>query len=175
MQERTDVATMKGGPITLLGPELTVGDAAPGFTVVDTDLNEVSLCDYADKVVVIAAVPSVDTGVCATETRKFNERATALDDGIVILTVSMDLPFALGRFCAAEGIEQVVPLSDHRDADMGTSYGVLIKGLRLLARSVFVVGRDGKLKHIQIVPEVTDEPDYDAALQAAAEALGQNA
>jgi thiol peroxidase len=162
---------MKGGPLTLLGPELTVGEKAPGFTVVNTDLEDVSLCDYAGKVVIVAAVPSVDTSVCATETRKFNEKAAALDEDVVILTVSMDLPFALGRFCSAEGIEQVVPLSDHRDADFGESYGVLIKDLRLLARSVFVVDREGMLQHVEIVPEVTDEPDYDAALQAASEAI----
>ena len=172
MKERQQAVTMKGDPLTLLGTEPEVGDEAPDFTVVDGELEEVSLYDFEDQVVIIAAVPSVDTSVCAKETRKFNEKAASLSDDIQILTISMDLPFALDRFCSAEGIDQVATLSDHRDADFGESYGVLIKELRLLARSVFVVDRQGKITYKELVSEVTDEPNYDAALEAARQAVG---
>jgi thiol peroxidase len=172
MKERENQITMKGDPLTLLGPELAVGQPAPDFKVLDSELEEVSLSDLDGNTVIIAAVPSVDTSVCATETRTFNEKAADLSDDIRILTISMDLPFALDRFCSAEGIDQVTALSDHRDASFGKGYGVLIKELRLLARSVFVVNADGTLVYKEIVPEVTDEPDYDAALDAARQAIG---
>jgi thiol peroxidase len=169
-QERADAVTMQGSPLTLLGPELKAGDAAPDFTAVDQNLDEVSLSDLKGKTVLISAVPSVDTSVCSLQTQRFNEEAASLPGDVVIVSISQDLPFALGRFCGAEGIERLMVLSDHVDAEFGLAYGVLIKGLRLLARSVFVVGADGTIRYLQIVPEVTDHPDYEAALEAVRQA-----
>jgi thiol peroxidase len=157
---------MKGNPLTLVGKPVTVGEAAPDFTAVANDLSEVKLSKYRGKTVLIAAVPSLDTSVCSLETRRFNEEAAALGDDVVILTISMDLPFAQKRWCGAEGITRVVTLSDHRDASFGLSYGVLIKELRLLARSVFVVAPDGRIVYTELVKEVSKEPDYAAALAA---------
>ncbi|HEY8449292.1 MAG TPA: thiol peroxidase [Bacillota bacterium] len=166
MVERAAAVTMRGQPLTLVGPELKAGDAAPDFTVINNDLRPVTLADYRDQVRILLSVPSLDTAVCDQETRRFNEEAASLGDGVVVLAVSMDLPFAQKRWCAAAGVERVVTLSDHRDASFGTAYGVLIKELRLLARAVFVVDRDGRLAYVQYVPEVTDFPDYEAALAA---------
>ena len=165
-KERAGLVTMKGEPLTLLGPALTVGDRAPDFTAVDRQWNVVSLDDFRGKVVLISAVPSVDTSVCAVQTRRFNEEAAGLPEGVVIVTISQDLPFALGRFCGAQGIDRIQVLSDHVEADFGLSYGVLIKGMRLLARSVFVVDAEGRIAYVQIVPELTEQPDYEAALNA---------
>jgi len=166
MNERTGVITFKGGPLTLVGNEVRVGDRAPEFTALDGDLNSVSLSEFGGKTIVISVVPSLDTPVCDIQTRRFNQEAAALGEGVVILTISMDLPFAQARWCGAAGVERVKTLSDHRDAAFGMAYGVLIKELRLLARAVFVVDRDGAVRHAQIVGEITDEPDYDAALGA---------
>ncbi len=166
MNERTGVITFKGQPLTLLGEELAVGDVAPQFTAVDTDLNEVVLSAYRGKTVIISAVPSLDTPVCDVQTRRFNREAANLGDNEAILSISMDLPFAQGRWCGAAGIDAVKTLSDHRDASFGEAYGVLIKELRLLARAVFIVDPEGVLRYIQLVKEVTDEPDYDDVLQA---------
>ena len=167
MSERTGIVTIFGNPLTLLGEAVTVGQKAPDFSVLDNDLNPKSLADFAGKVLLIAAVPSLDTPVCDMETRRFNAEAAKLGANVRVLTVSMDLPFAQKRWCAAAGIDQVVTLSDHRDAAFGMAWGILIKELRLLARSVFVVGPDGVVRYVQIVPEATHEPDYDAALAAA--------
>jgi thiol peroxidase len=167
MNERKGIVTIFGNPLTLLGDAVTVGQKAPAFTALDNDLNPKGLADYAGKVLLIAAVPSLDTPVCDTETRRFNTEAAKLGADVHVLTISMDLPFAQKRWCAAAGIDQVTTLSDHRDASFGTAWGVLIKELRLLARSVFVVGKDGLVKYIEMVPEATKEPDYDAALAAA--------
>jgi thiol peroxidase len=145
------------------------GQAAPGFTALDNGLKPVSLSDFKGKVVLIAAVPSLDTGVCDTETRKFNEAASALGDDVVVLTVSVDLPFAQARWCGAAGVERVLTLSDHRDLEFGRAYGVLIGAVRLLARSVFVVDREGTLRYQQLVEQTGTEPDYDAALAAVKE------
>lgn len=161
--------TFQQDPVTLLGKEISVGDEAPDFTVLSNDLKEVSLDDYKGKVKLIAAVPSVDTGVCSDETKRFNEEADKLDNAHV-LTVSMDLPFAQGRWCAANGVKNLDTLSDHRDADFAEKYGVLIKELRLLARAVFVVDSNNIVKHVEYVSEVTNLPDFDKALQAAKEA-----
>lgn len=170
-QERKDAVTFKGNAVTLVGPELKVGDRAPDFTALAGDLSEVHLANTAGKVRIISVVPSIDTPVCDTQTRRFNEAAAGLGDDIAILTVSADLPFAQKRFCGAAGIDKVVCYSDHRDADFGTSYGTLIKELRLLARAVFVVDREGVVRHVEYVKEITEQPDYDSALAAARECL----
>ncbi len=166
MEERNGVITMKGNPLTLIGPGLKVGDKAPDVELLDNDLHPVSLYSFQKKACILASVPSLDTPVCDMETRRFNEEATNLGDEVAIVTISMDLPFAQKRWCGAAGIDKVITLSDHRDAAFGKEYGVLIKELRLLARAVFVVDRDSKITYIEIVREVTDEPDYQAALTA---------
>ena len=167
MEERTGVITFKGGPLTLVGPELKVGSKAPEFTATGNGLSPVKLSDYAGKVVLISSVPSLDTHVCDIQTRRFNEEAASLGDDVVILTVSMDLPFAQARWCGAAGIDKIVTASDYAEREVGLKYGLLIKELKLLARAVFVVGKDGTVKYVQIVPEVTTEPDYAAAIKAA--------
>ena len=159
---------MKGNPLTLVGRAVEVGDKAPDFTAVDTDLKDVSLSQCKGKTCIIASVPSLDTTVCDIETRKFNEEVAKMG-GVVLLTISMDLPFAQKRWCGATGVKTVVTLSDHRDASFGTAYGVLIKELRLLARAVFVIDREGIVRYTQLVRESAEEPDYKAALQAARE------
>lgn len=158
--------TFGGAAVTLAGKEVQVGDKAPDFTVLSNDLKEVSLSDYDGKVKLIAAVPSVDTGVCAQETRRFNEEAEKLEN-VQVLTISMDLPFAQARWCAAEGIKNLDTLSDHRDASFGENYGALMQENRLLARSIFVVDSDNKVTYVEYVPEVTDHPNYEAAIEAA--------
>lgn len=152
-------------PVTLLGNEIKVGDTAPNFTVLNNDLQEVSLDDYKGKKKLISVVPSIDTGVCSDQTRRFNEEAEKLDN-VHVLTISMDLPFAQKRWCAAEGIGNLDTLSDHRDADFGEKYGVLIKELRLLARSIFVVDSNDKVTYVEYVEEVSNHPDYESALEA---------
>lgn len=161
--------TFQQEPVTLLGTEVKVGDQAPDFTVLSNDLKEVSLQEYKGKVKLIAAVPSIDTGVCSTETKRFNEAADKIGN-VQVLTISMDLPFAQQRWCAANGIKNLDTLSDHRGASFGENYGVLIKELRLLARAVFVIDSSDKVTHVEYVNEVTDHPDYDAALTAANQA-----
>jgi len=170
MNERIGIITFKGNPMTLLGPELKVGDKAPDFAVVDITLAPVTSASHAGKIRIISAVPSLDTPVCDTETRRFNQEAAALPDNVVVLTVSMDLPFAQKRWCGAAGIDRVTTLSDYRDRSFGYAYGVVIKELLLLARCVFVVDGQGIIRYIQQVPEVTSEPDY-AAVIAAVKAL----
>jgi thiol peroxidase len=164
MKERTGMITMKGNPLTLMGNEVKVREMAPDFVVLDNNLSPVKFSSFRGKTCIISSVPSLDTPVCDMETRKFNEEAGRLGPDVAILTVSMDLPFAQKRWCAAAGVDKVQTLSDHRDASFGTSYGVLIKELRLLARAVFLVDRKGIIQYIQLVKEVTKEPDYEAAL-----------
>ncbi len=166
MKEEKSVVTMKGNPLNLMGKSLKVGDRAPDFTVLDNNLGPVKFSSYKGKVCVLSSVPSLDTPVCDMETRRFNQEATGLGSDVTILTVSMDLPFAQKRWCGAAGVDKVITLSDHRDASFGTSYGVLIKELRLLARAVFVIDRGGVIKYIEIVRELTQEPDYHAILDA---------
>jgi thiol peroxidase len=166
MQERHAVITFQGNPLTLLGNELNVGDTAPDVTLLANDLNPTQLSKYKGKVCVISVVPSLDTPVCDMQTRKFNEEAGNLGENVAILTMSMDLPFAQARWCGAAGVDKVVTLSDHRDAAFGEAFGVLIKELRLLARAVFVVDKSGKIQYTQLVKEVTEEPDYNAVLEA---------
>ena len=152
--------------MTLAGTPVGVGDAAPEAVLLDNDLNPVALSSFKGKVCVLASVPSLDTSVCDVETRRFNEEATKLKDDVVVLTLSMDLPFAQKRWCGAAGVERVKTLSDYRDAAFGNAFGVLMKEVRLLARAVFVVDRDGVVRYAQLVGEVGDEPDYAAALDA---------
>jgi thiol peroxidase len=168
MQEHIGAITMKSNPLTLIGPKLSVGDSAPDIEVLDNDLNPVKLSSFRGKVCVLSTVPSLDTPVCDMQTRKFNDQAGKLGDDVVILTISMDLPFAQKRWCGAAGVDRVSTFSDHRDAAFGEAYGVLIKELRLLARAVFVVDRQGTVQYIQLVKEVTEEPDYEAVLDAVA-------
>lgn len=164
--ERENAVTMKGSPLTLVGDELRIGQQAPDFTVVANDLTQVSLSKWQGRNVIISSVPSLDTPVCDRETRRFNEEAARLAGDVTVLTISMDLPFAQKRWCGAADIEHVTTLSDYQQADFGTKYGLLIKGLRLLARAVMVVDKSGIIKYIQLVPEVTEEPDYEPVLQA---------
>jgi thiol peroxidase len=167
MAERAGLVTLTGNPVTLVGNEVKVGQPAPDVTLVGNDLSEVALSSFRGKVCILTSVPSLDTPVCDTETRKFNEKASDLGNDVVVLTVSMDLPFAQARWCGAAGVKNVQTLSDHREAALGTSYGVLIKDLRLLARAVFVIDKDGVIRYQELVKEVAEEPDYEAALKAA--------
>ena len=169
-QEHKGEVTKNGEPLTLLGSSRKVGDKAPDFKAVDKNYNAVELKEFNGKVILIAAVPSVDTKVCSMETRRFNAEASKLND-VALITISHDLPFALERFCAAEGINNIHVWSDHLYGQFGLKYGVLIKENLLLARSVFVINKKGKISYIQIVPDITHEPDYEAALQAAQDAL----
>lgn len=157
--------TFKNNPITLLGEQVEVGNVAPDFSVLANDLSPRSLADYEGKKKLISVVPSIDTGVCSTQTRKFNEEAGGID-GAVVLTISCDLPFAQSKWCAAEGLDNVITLSDHKDLSFGTNYGVVMEELRLLARSVFVLDEDNKVVYKEIVSEGTNHPDYDKAIEA---------
>lgn len=165
-QERTGVATLKGNPITLVGPELKVGDTAPDFKVNKDLMNQVSLNDYAGKVKLISVVPSLDTGVCDAQTRRFNEEAAKLGDNVVILTISVDLPMAQARWCGAAGVDKVVTLSDYKTKSFGEAYGVLIKELQLDMRSIFVVDANNKITYIEYLKEMTEHPNYEAAIAA---------
>ncbi len=170
MEERQGVITMRGAPLTLVGSSIEVGQTAPDFDVVDNDLTARALADYMGKALVIASVPSIDTSVCDVETRRFNQAASSLSGDVRILVISMDLPFAQKRWCGAAGVDRVTTLSDHRAASFGQAYGVLVKELRLLARAVFVVDSKGTVTYVEIVPELSEEPDYAAALDAVAKA-----
>ena len=166
MEKQKRTVTMKGNPLTLVGNEVKVGQPAPDFEVVANDMSAVKLSSYRGKICIITSVPSLDTSVCDIETRRFNEEAGKLGSDVVVLTISMDLPFAQKRWCGAAGVKNVQTLSDHREASFGKAYGVLIKELRLLARAVFVLDRDGIIRYMQIVDELTNEPDYETALDA---------
>jgi len=171
MQERTGVLTMGGNPVTLLGNEVKVGDKAPGFTAMDQDMKPFRFSELAGKVVILSAVTSLDTGTCDVETRRFNTEAGSLGDDVVILTISMDLPFAQKRWCGAAGVDKVKVVSDYMAAEFGQKYGVLIKEVHLLARSIFVIDRDGTVKYTQMVSENGDEPDYEPVIEAARELM----
>ncbi len=171
--ERTGLIQFGGREITVVGADITPGQTAPDFTVTAQDWSAFrGLADTAGKVRIIAAVPSLDTAVCDRETRRFNAAAADLGEDIAILVVSMDLPFAQKRWCGAAGIEQVHVLSDHKEADFGVKYGVLMKEVRLLRRAVFVVDRRGQVVYADYMPALGQEPDYEAVLQAARQALG---
>jgi thiol peroxidase len=167
MEEYKGIITMQGGPLTLTGSKVEVGQQAPDFDVVNGELSPVKLSAFAGKICIISAVPSLDTSVCDIQTRRFNEEAGKLGDDVSIVTVSMDLPFAQGRWCGAAGVENLEILSDYQQASFGAAFGVLIKELRLLARSIFVIDKEGVIRYIEIVPELTNEPDYQAAINAA--------
>ncbi|MBP9854671.1 MAG: thiol peroxidase [Candidatus Omnitrophica bacterium] len=166
MSQATAAVTMKGNPVTLLGTDVKVGSPAPDCTLVAQDLSEFKLSSVKGKTVIISVVPSLDTGICNLQTKRFNKEAEALGDQVKVLTISMDLPFAQKRWCGAANAENVIVVSDHRDAAFGQAYGLLIKGLRLLARAVLIVDANGTLRYKQIVPEITTEPDYTDALNA---------
>lgn len=157
---------MRGNPKDLAGPELKPGDAAPEFTAVDTSMKPVTLADTAGSVRIFSVVPSLDTPVCDTQTKRFNDEASKLSD-IKIYTVSMDLPFAMKRWCGAMGVDNVTMLSDHRDASFGSAYGTLISDLRIECRAIFVVDKDNRIRHAEYVKEVGEQPDYEATLQVA--------
>lgn len=169
MEKRTGVITFAGGPLTLVGPEVKVGQQAPDFTLLDNKLNVKTLADFDGKVKVISVVPSLDTGVCDAQTRWFNQDVTKLSDDVVVLTVSMDLPFAQARWCGAAGVNNVITLSDHKDASFGQNYGFLIEELRLLSRGVVVINKDNKVTYVEYVPEVTNPVNFDAVLAAVKE------
>ena len=166
MTDKKTIVTMKGNPVTLEGKIVEVGQKAPDAEVITNDMSVVKLSSYLGKTCIIASVPSLDTQVCDVETRRFNEEAGKLGSDIVVLTISMDLPFAQKRWCGAAGVKNVITLSDYRHASFGNAYGVLIKDLRLLARAVFVVDKAGAVRYVQIVPEIAAEPDYADVLEA---------
>lgn len=169
--EHARSVTKRGEPLTLAGKELKIGDKAPDFKTVDNNLAETGLSSYPGKVVVILSVPSLDTPVCDLETRRFNQEAAKLGEDVAVIVISTDLPFAQKRWCGAAGVSHVTTLSDHREASFGLAYGVLMPELRLLARAVFVVDRGRVLRHIEIVPDITSEPDYEACLKSVASCL----
>ena len=172
--ERPGATTMRGNPLTLIGPELKPGDSAPDFSVVDSSLKPVTLKDTGNHVRILSVVPSLDTPVCDAQTKRFNEEAAKLPD-VDILTVSMDLPFAQKRWCGAFGVDKVKMLSDHRDGSFGSSYGTLIKDMRIESRAIFVIDRNNKIRHAEYVKEVADFPNYESALSAARNALAAGA
>lgn len=164
--ERKGVVTLKGGPLTLLGDEIKVGQKAKDFKALDSNLTEKGLDDFRGKIKLIASVPSLDTPVCDTEIKRFNDEASKLSKDLAIIFISMDLPFAQKRFCQEFDINKVKTLSDHKDADFGAKFGVLIKELRLLARAIFILDKDDNVKYVEYVKELGNGPDYDAALKA---------
>ncbi len=166
MERNKGIITFGGNPVTLLGNLVKVGIEAPDFKVVDKDLNEKRLYDFKGRKIILSVMPSVDTPVCATQTRTFNKLATSMDDNTVVLTLSMDLPFALNRFCAAEGIKNVITLSDYKYREFGEKYGFLIEELMLLARGVVIIDTNGMVRYVEYVKEATNEPNYNAALEA---------
>ncbi|MCK5169030.1 MAG: thiol peroxidase [Bacteroidales bacterium] len=167
MKKNKTKITSKGNPLTLIGPEIKVNDKAVDFTVVNNSFKEVKLSDFDGKVKILSLFPSIDTGVCSKQTHTFNNEAANLTEDIVILTISNDLPFALNRFCGAEGIDNLITLSDHKNLDFSSKYGYLIEELRLIARGVIVIDKENIVRYVQYVPEITNEPNYESALSAA--------
>jgi len=164
--ERENVVKVKGNPVTLLGEEVKLGQKALDFRALNTNMEEVLLSSFKNKIKLIASVPSLDTPVCDLEIKRFNDEASRLSKDLVIIFISMDLPFAQKRFCQANNIKIVKTLSDHRDADFGQKFGVLIKELRLLARAIFILDKNDIIKYVQVVPELTSPPDYETALSS---------
>ena len=170
-EERSGAVTLKGNPVTLVGHEIKVGEKAPDFSSLEALGSPVTLGDLEGKVKIFNVIVSVDTPVCDVQTKRFNQEAANLGDDVEILTLSMDLPFALSRYCGAAGIDKVRTLSDYKDASFGEAYGTLIKEHRLLARAIFVVDKDDNVVYVEYVPEIASEPNYEAALQAARDSL----
>ncbi|WP_406241769.1 thiol peroxidase [Tissierella carlieri] len=164
MEKRKDLVTMGGNPVTLLGKEIKVGDKAPEFTVLKSDLSLFTLEDAGNEVKIISVVPSLDTGVCELQTINFNETATELGD-VTVLTISVDLPFAQKRFCSANNIDKVITLSDHKDLSFGMNYGFVIEEFRLLSRGIVILDKDNVVRYVEYVNEVTNHPDYDKAIE----------
>jgi len=164
MSERSGLVTFAGNPVTLTGHEIKVGEKAPEFSATNQSLEAVSLSSFAGKTVVIAIYPSIDTGICQKQNRKFNEFANTLKD-VVVLSISLDLPFAQKRFCLAEGLDAIVTLSDYKEREFGNKYGFLIKELALLARGTVVIDKTGIVRLVEVVPEITTEPDYETTLK----------
>jgi len=162
---RNSAVKMRGNPLTLVGPEIKVGDTAPDFTVQKSLTEKLTLEDLNDKVKIFNVVLSIDTPVCDKQTRKFNEEAASLGDDVEIVTFSADLPFALSRYCGAAGIDKIKAVSDYKELSFGNAYGVLIDEFKLLTRAIFVVDKDNIIKYVEYVEEVTEEPNYDSALE----------
>lgn len=169
--ERRGLITFQGSPLTLLGPALKTGDMAPDFALLDGEMKSFGLKDLSGKIKLISVTPSLDTPVCDLQLRRFNTEAAGLPGDVMVLNVSMDLPFAIARFCTSAGIDRAKALSDYRDAAFGLAYGVLIKELRLLARAIFVVDRGDVIRYVEIVPEITNHPEYEKAVAAARQIL----
>lgn len=165
MEKNDQKVTFGGNPVTLLGNAAKPGNLAPDFTVVDSDMKPVKLSDFNGKIKILSIAPSVDTPVCANQTRTFNKEATKMNDTIAVLSISVDLPFALKRFCAAEGIENVETLSDHKDLDFGMKYGFLIEEMRLLARGIVIIDKDNTIRYVEYVSEIGEEPNYEKTLE----------
>jgi thioredoxin-dependent peroxiredoxin len=163
--ERASAVTMKGNPLTLVGPELKVGDKAPAFTMIDRNMKPVSLSDSAGKVRLLSVLLSLDTGICNTQTKKFDEALSSIS-GVKSYAVSVDLPFTQGKFCGENKTDNFEFLTDHRDVSFATAYGLLVKELRVLARSVIVIDKNDRISYIQVLPEIAAEPDYDKAIAA---------
>lgn len=163
--DRKGAVTFKGNPLTLTGNGQKTGNKAPDFTVIGKDLKPVTLKDFSGKTKLISVTPSLDTPVCDTQARRFNTEAARLPAEVAVLNISMDLPFAIGRFCATAGIERIGTYSDHRDASFGANYGVLIKELRLLARAIFLIDADDVIRYMEVVPEMTDNVNFAKALE----------
>jgi len=166
MPEVANAVTMKGNPVTLVGDEIQIGQNAPDCTLVANDLSDFQLSSLKGKKVILSVVPSLDTAICDLQTKRFNQEASNLGDDVAIVTISMDLPFAQKRWCGATGSDKIITVSDHRDAAFGEAYGLIVKGMRLLTRAIFVVDAEGNVQYKQIVPEITDEPNYDEVLEA---------
>jgi thioredoxin-dependent peroxiredoxin len=164
--ERSGIITMKGKPLTLIGPDIRTGTVAPDFTVIDETLKEVSLGDFEGKTKIISVTPSLDTPVCDLQLRRFNREAASLPKDVVVLNISMDLPFAISRFCSTAEIDRAKALSDHREASFGVAYGVLVREKRLLARSIFLIDKNNIVRYKEIVPEQSNHPDYEKVLKA---------
>ncbi|WP_297597361.1 thiol peroxidase [uncultured Cetobacterium sp.] len=162
--ERKDAITFGGSPLTLVGKEVVIGDNAPNFTVVKTDLSPLSLKDFPGKTIVISAMPSIDTPVCEIQTIRFNKEVEKLD-GVILLTISMDLPFALNRFCGAKDIKNAITTSDYKDREFSHNYGLYIKELGLISRAVIIIDKNGKIKYTEYLKEITEEPNYNEALK----------
>lgn len=166
MPEVANAVTMKGDPVTLVGNDVKIGESAPDCTLTANDLSDFQLSSLKGKKVILSVVPSLDTAVCDLQTKRFNQEAANLGSEVAIVTISMDLPFAQKRWCGATGSDQIQTVSDHRDAAFGEAYGVLVKGLRILTRAIFVVDAEGVLQYKQIVSEITNEPNYEEVLEA---------